>query len=119
MPEKLSEAADDYDITSDASWNDLDILSTHTEYEGLEVFAESGAIAGEDLTAPGVVHVTLNYGSKSDEGFATSESFPAIVHFTADPEKKTVEIVSLEIDTSSFYGDGDGDSPDIDDTSSA
>ncbi len=120
LPDRLSQAAEEFDVTSDSSWSDLGALSTHTEFEGLEVFAEAGAITGDELTAPGVVHVKLNYGSGSDDGFSMSDSFPVIVHFTADPQKKTVEITTLEIDTSSFFGPDDGpdDDPDADDTES-
>lgn len=102
--QKLVEAVEQYDLASKPEWSVLDELSSATEFEGLQVFAEDAIFYGSGFVAPATVYVKLHYGSSSDDPADFSESFPASVNFDVKPDG-TVEIDRIEVDTKSFFGD--------------
>jgi len=100
--ERIAAAVNDYDLSSDEVWGELDELSTHTLLEGVEVDPE-GVVVGEDGKFKGVfnVYVTLQYGKDVDEGFATSDSF--LGKFEGHLEGQKPKLDKLTVDTSPFY----------------
>jgi hypothetical protein len=99
--QKIAEAVKAYDLTGDPVWSDLDLLSTHTVLDGVEVDPE-GVILEKDDSFEGVmnIYVTLHYGSGED-AFATSESFLGKYHGHFEGNRPTVD--RIEVDTSPFY----------------
>lgn len=105
LPDLLFEAVYSYDMTDDPDWSDLDALSSHTCFEGLEVDAYSSIVQDDDLIAPGRIYVKLHYGAKRD-GFSFVDSYPVRIFFTIsedENEKKVVIIKKVQVDVSSFY----------------
>jgi hypothetical protein len=93
---------DDYDLSDSTAWNKLDMLSTHTHVDTIEVDPE-GIIIEDNKTFRGVanVYVSLEYGSKRDS-FTTSDSF--LGHFKGHFGPKNAPIIDeFDVDTSSFY----------------
>src|SRR5215211_751931 len=72
----IVEAIENFDIVDSPAWHDLDILSTHTHIDGIEVDPE-GIIFEPEGRFKGVanIYVLLKYGSDKDEGFETTDSF--------------------------------------------
>ncbi|TIO79340.1 MAG: hypothetical protein E5X74_10080 [Mesorhizobium sp.] len=106
LPEKLSKAAEAYDLPETGDWAPLDELSGGTLFEGIEVYGDSAVIDGKDLVAPGTVYVELQYAPGSDDATSFHDSFPARVFFKVvepKPGQKDVEIERVEVDTSSFF----------------
>ena len=106
LPEQLSSAAEAYDLPSTPDWSPLDELSSHTLFEGIEVYGDSAVIDGEQLVAPGTVYVELLYEPSSPDATSFHDSFPARVFFKVLPSVdsgKNVEIERIEVDTSSFF----------------
>ncbi len=101
-------AIEEYDLVDSSAWSDLDVLSTHTSVDALEVDPEGVIIeANGDFRGIANVYVLLKYGTNSDDGFETSDSF--IAHFRGhlDGEGNPV-IEDLHVDTSSFYEGEEG-----------
>lgn len=101
---ELIEAVEHYDLPSKSEWGTLEELSSHTEFEGIQVFADDAIYDGEVFIAPATVYVKLNYGEAVDS-VDFSESFPASVMFQVKP-KSGAEIRRIEVDTSSFFDEG-------------
>jgi Predicted pPIWI-associating nuclease len=89
------------ELTDRPAWGDLDILSTHTTLDGIEVDPEGIIFDGDEFGGVMNVHVTLHYGGHGDDGFTTSDSFPGDFHGRFDKGKPEVDQIS--VDTSSFY----------------
>ncbi len=92
--------------------DELDILSTHTRVEGLpmidEWYVENIGHTQVQIKVIGEVEVELNYGSGGDrrrsEGATLYEEFPYTMIIQCSVEKiKSLETVSVEVDTSSWY----------------
>ena len=98
----IVKAMQEFDITSDQAWSDLDELSTHTLFDGLEVDPDGVIIKGSNFKGPISVYVLLQYGSDSDDGFTTSDAFMGEFDGHFDASKKPV-IDTVTIDTSPFY----------------
>jgi hypothetical protein len=118
----LSEAADAAkDALADELFgqvqSELDILSTHSTVEGVHL--ESLTITSLDskrilFEGDGSVDVRLQYGSDADvardDGAVSHDSYPLDCKFEADTEHPleiTIISGSLQIDTDSFYDDGE------------
>jgi hypothetical protein len=99
--ESIAKVVKEYDLTSDAVWGDLDVLSTHTRLEGVEVDPE-GILIDDKGQFKGVmnVYVTLEYGNKKD-GFSSSDSF--LGNFEGHLEEDRPKIDAVSVDTSPFY----------------
>jgi hypothetical protein len=85
-------------------WNELDILSSATLYEGLEA-VPGGMVFHQDggFEAAATVYVTLQFGPSRDRE-TMSDAYPAIVKGQIDNEL-SVEIENIDVDTESFYQD--------------
>lgn len=92
--------------------DDLDILSTHTQIEGVQIEAVEAASIGLNViryTVAGTVYVTLVFGSGSDfdrgDGATLSESFPftCLVEGSVEKFDQLTEISDLDVDTSSWF----------------
>lgn len=102
---RLVKGVEDYKLPSKPEWSGLDELSSRTEFEGLQVFAEDAIFDGKEFLAPATVYVKLNYDSSSDEPVAFSESFPASVVFQVNAAGEVL-VKKVNVDTTSFF-DGD------------
>lgn len=96
-PRRIAEAVRDTELSETAAWNDLDILSSNTHVEAIEVFEDEIRTEGDSFEGPINVHVTLQY----PEDVTMSETFPGRFQGRWDGRKPVVEHVS--VDTSSFY----------------
>jgi Predicted pPIWI-associating nuclease len=104
LPEKLAEAARNYQLAETQDWQALDELSQSTRFEGMEAYGESAVVENGENIAPGRVHVELVYNEP--EGPLTfHDSFPARVVFVVNRMNETVLITRVEADTSSFFED--------------
>lgn len=99
----IIDAVSEYDLASSPEWDQLDQLSTHTEFESIDANPD-GIFEGPDnsFEAVGDVYVTLNYGDRRDST-AVSDAFPVQVAGTFDRQTGKVVVESVTIDTSSFY----------------
>ncbi len=89
-----------YDISSDPAWSELDALSTHTQFDSIEVVPEGIFHAGNDkFEAVATVYIVLNYGDGED-AIQTTETFPA--HITGHFEGSSASVDRVDLDTSSF-----------------
>lgn len=115
IEEKLSEIIYhqlDNDTVFDWAINELDILSTHTRVD--EVSVDEIYVTSIDrdyiyFSGSGTVSCELQYGSDSDvsndNGYVTSDSYPMEISGKIDvTEIKYIELVSVSVNTSSFYG---------------
>lgn len=97
----LIEAVEQYDLPSKSEWKVLDELSSHTEFEGIQVFPDDAIFDAGVFIAPATVYVKLNYGSEPD-AVDFSEAFPASVVFDVKSQNG-IEISKVDVDTSSFF----------------
>ena len=104
LPDKLAEAARNYQLAQTPDWRTLDELSEATLFEGMEAYGESAVVENGENIAPGRVHVKLVY-NEPDETLTIHDSFPARVFFDVNKMKETVEITRVEADTSSLLED--------------
>jgi hypothetical protein len=88
------------DLASDPVWSKLDELSSHTEFEGIEVFPDEIEMVGDQFRGFMNVYVTLNYGKKAD-AFSRSDGFPGV--FRGRLVDGRIEDLQFDVDTSSFY----------------
>lgn len=93
----IAEAVRSAELSEMPAWSNLDILSSHTHVEGIEVFEDEIRAVGEKFEGPINVHVTLNYS----EDVTLSETFPG--RFEATWEGDHPSIATVVVDTSSFY----------------
>jgi hypothetical protein len=91
------------ELTETSAWNDLDVLSTHTYIDGIEV-DPAGIIFENGKKFHGVVniYVLLEYGPNGSDNFQTSESFLGRFHGHLEPDGKPV-VDDVTVDTSPFY----------------
>jgi Predicted pPIWI-associating nuclease len=85
------------ELSQTAAWSDLDMLSSNTHIEAIEVFEDEIRADGARFVGPINVHVTLQY----PEDVTLSETFPG--RFEATWKDNQPSIDKLEVDTSSFY----------------
>jgi hypothetical protein len=93
----IAAAVRSLELSQTDAWDDLDILSSNTYIEAIEVFEDEIRSVGEKFEGPINVHVTLRY----PEDVTISETFPG--KFEATWKDNQPSIDKLEVDTSSFY----------------
>lgn len=99
----IMDAISSYDVHESASWDALDQLSSHTDFEEIDAVPDGiFEISKNDFKAIATVYVTLRYGDRNDQT-SMSDSYPVHVEGTYDAEAGTASITKLFIDTSSFY----------------
>jgi hypothetical protein len=94
----VAEAVRGTELVGTEAWGDLDILSSNTHVEAIEVFEDEIRFDGSRIEGPINVHVTLQY----PEDVVLSETFPG--RFEASWEKGKPSINRILVDTSSFTG---------------
>ncbi len=99
--DRIAGAVRDVDLTDFACWNDLDVLSSHTIPEDIEVLEDTIDIKDDNFSGVLNVYVQLKYG-KGDEGFTSSDGFPGKFKGHFDENDRLV-IDEVTVDTSSFY----------------
>ncbi len=99
--DRIAGAVQDVDLTDFACWNDLDVLSSHTIPEDIEVLEDTIDIKDDNLSGVLNVYVQLEYG-KGDEGFTSSDGFPGKFKGHFDENDRPF-IDEVTVDTSSFY----------------
>ncbi len=104
LVQEVIQAVENFELTESQAWGDLDVLSTHTHVDAVEVDPAGVIIEpGDRFRGVANVYLLLQYGSDADDGFQTSEALLGKFkgHFDA-AHKPVVEILS--VDTSPFYG---------------
>ena len=99
--DRIAGAVRDVDLTDFACWNDLDVLSSRTIPEDIEVLEDAIDIKDDNFSGVLNVYVLLEYG-KGDEGFTSSDGFPGKFKGHFDENDRLV-IDEVTVDTSSFY----------------
>ena len=92
----LADAVRNTELAETEAWADLDILSTNTHIEAVEVFEDEIRSDGERFEGPINVHVTLQY---SDD-VTLSETFPG--RFEGSWKSGAPSVERITVDTSSF-----------------
>jgi hypothetical protein len=105
LPERLSEAVDEYNLPETDDWSALAELSSQTLFEGIEVYGGDAVFEKSRFVAPATVYVKLVYDPNSSDPAEIDESYPARVFFSIKGKKtdKQVEVHRIEVDTSSFF----------------
>jgi|ERR1700722_8695517 hypothetical protein len=86
------------ELSTTEAWSDLDMLSSNTHIEAIEVFEDEIRQAGDGkFEGPINIHVTLQY----PENVTISETFPG--RFEGDWKSDCPSIEKVAVDTSSFY----------------
>lgn len=100
---RIAEAVRGIELSETSAWNDLDILSTHTRVEGINVDPD-GVVLDANGNFRGVIdiYVSLQYGSNNEEGFASSDSFLGEFRGHLEAHGKAV-IDDVTVNTSDFY----------------
>lgn len=98
----IAEAVENSNVTDFEAWNALDALSTHTEFDGVDVAEESLRWDDKKFVADVTVFIGLHYGKGDDDGISTSDSFPGEISGHMDNDGNVV-IDELTVDTSTFY----------------
>lgn len=93
---QIAEAVRSIELTETAAWSDLDVLSSRTMIEAIEVFEDEIRAFGDTFEGLINVHVTLQYSE-----ITMSETFPGRFEGRWKANKPVIENVS--VDTSSFY----------------
>jgi hypothetical protein len=95
-------ALSDSDAAVLQAWDQLDILSSATLFEGIEAAPGGILISGNgQFEAAATVYITLQYGGSRDN-VSMSDSYPATVFGNVD-DAGNVEVERVEVDTESFY----------------
>jgi hypothetical protein len=94
----IAEAVRKLELSETEAWADLDVLSSNTHVEAIEVFEDEIRYDGNRYEGPINVHVTLRY----PENVTLSETFPG--RFEAKWKGGRPSIESVRVDTSSFTG---------------
>jgi hypothetical protein len=103
--DRLTEQLTGY-MMREASLNELDILSTHTQIEEVGEVEVSDVHIGQNaitVSGTGTVSVALQYGSDSDEIPSSGNAFPFRFSASLDHQGNLKQIKELIVDTSSFY----------------
>jgi hypothetical protein len=92
----IAEAVRNVEIVGTEAWGELDLLSSNTLVEAIEVFEDEIRFDGTRFAGPINVHVTLEYA----KDVTLSETFPG--RFEARWEGDAPSIDRILVDTSSF-----------------
>lgn len=103
LRQRIVDAVREVDLSKTSAWPELDILSTHTRVEGIDVEPD-GVILDSVGNFRGVVnlYVSLQYGANNEEGFTSSDSFLGEFRGHLDSDRHPV-IEDVSVDTSDFY----------------
>lgn len=93
----IADAVRNLELSATKAWNDLDVLSSNTYIEAIEVFEDEIRESGGKFAGPINVHVTLQY----PEDVTLSETFPG--RFEGQWKDDRPLINTVMVDTSSFY----------------
>jgi hypothetical protein len=93
----IADAVRDVELSTTEAWDNLDVLSSHTLVEAVEVFEDEIRQTGGRFEGPINVHVVLQYS----ENVTLSETFPG--RFEGEWKKDQPLIDRITVDTSSFY----------------
>lgn len=93
---EIAEAVRNVEIVGTEAWSELDLLSSSTLIEAVEVFEDEIRFDGTRFAGPINVHVTLRYG----KDVTLSETFPG--RFEARWKGDAPSIDRILVDTSSF-----------------
>jgi hypothetical protein len=94
----VAEAVRNVELVETEAWGELDVLSSNTRVEAVEVFEDEIRFDGKRFKGPINVHVTLQY----PENVTLSETFPG--RFEASWRSGAPSIDRVVVDTSSFTG---------------
>jgi hypothetical protein len=98
-PEQARAIADEVrkiEISDTEAWTELDVLSSDTGVESIEVFEDEIRSKGDRFEGPINVHVVLRY----PKNVTLSETFPGRFEGSWEGEKPSID--RLLVDTSSF-----------------
>ena len=95
---QVADAVRNIELSETEAWSDLDVLSSNTMVEAIEVFEDEIRSDGSHFEGPINVHVTLRY----PEDVTLSETFPG--RFEASWKSGRPSIDRVRVDTSSFTG---------------
>jgi hypothetical protein len=100
---RIAEAVSNVELSTTGAWDNLDVLSTHTRVEGVDVEADA-VILDANGNFRGVVdiYVSLQYGSDSEDDFTSSDSFLGEFRGHLDDNGRPI-IDDVSVDTSDFY----------------
>ena len=88
-------------LTEYAAWNDLVVLSSHTEVDGIDVDPAGIIVSGDKFQGLATIAVALRYDPDGDGGFETSDSFEG--QFEGHFEGKKPVIDMITVNTEPFY----------------
>lgn len=92
-----------FDVAASSVWEELGRLSSNTEFEEIDAVPEGIFEKGPgEFEAVATIFVTLHDGDETHQS-SMSDSYPAHVKGTYDPETGTASIDAVTVDTSSFY----------------
>ena len=99
----IVKAVENLDLTAfPEAWNELDVLSTHTQIDGIQVDPAGVSVSGKSFRGVAPVYVVLEYGGQNDDGFTTSDSFLGTFSGHLDEGGRPV-VDTFAVDTSPFF----------------
>ena len=93
----IAEAVRNVELSTTEAWSDLDVLSSHTQVEAIEVFEDEIRQSGNRFQGPINLHVVLQY----PDDVMFSETFPG--RFEGEWKEDEPLIYRIAVNTSSFY----------------
>jgi Predicted pPIWI-associating nuclease len=95
-------AVKDADLTAFDAWSDLDVLSSRTQIDAIEVDPAGISISNDGFHGVANVYVVLEYGGgEDDDGFTTSDAF--LGKFAGHFDNGNPVLEKFTVDTSPFY----------------
>jgi hypothetical protein len=108
---RIVAAVRQFDLRSDPAWSDLDLLSSNTVLESIEVDPEGVVLVpGGRFAGVMNVYVLLQYDPGSADSFTDSDSFLGQFEGYVDAEENPV-IEQVSVDTTPFFGEDGKGSP--------
>ena len=93
----IADAVRQVELSTMEAWSDLDVLSSNTHIEAVEVFEDEIRESDGKFQGPINIHVTLQY----PENVTLSDTFPG--RFEGEWKQDRPFINRVAVDTSSFY----------------
>jgi hypothetical protein len=93
----IADAVRQVELPTTEAWSDLDVLSSNTHIEAVEVFEDEIRESNGKFQGPINIHVTLQY----PENVTLSDTFPG--RFEGEWKQEQPVITRVAVDTSSFY----------------
>lgn len=100
----IVETVQTYPLAQSHYWKPLAGLSSHTEFDGIEVDPAGVSIADDRFDGLMNVYVGLEFASKGSESLISSDAFVGTFKGHFSPAGKP-EIDAITIDTTPFYRD--------------